>query len=64
MRRITAGFPVQNAIGGHLEQLLKNTLTEAVLLAGRHSAAVFADQIKKTDRPRHRETPALEGADR
>ena len=45
VRRITAGFPVQNAIGWTPEQLLKNTLTEAGLLAGRH-AAVFADQIK------------------
>ena len=45
VRRITAGFPVQNAIGWTPEQLLKNTLTEAGLLASRH-AAVFADQIK------------------
>ena len=46
MRRLAAGFPVQNAIGWTSEQLLKNTLTEAVLLASRH-AAVFADQIKR-----------------
>src|ERR1700678_536391 len=45
VRRLAAGFPVQNAIGWTSEQLLKNTLTEAGLLASRH-AAVFADQIK------------------
>ena len=45
VRRMAAGFPVQNAIGWTPEQLLKNTLTESGLLATRH-AAVFADQIK------------------
>src|SRR6202046_1060005 len=45
VRRLAAGFPVQNAIGWTSEQLLENTLTEAGLLASRH-AAVFADQIK------------------
>ena len=45
VRRMAAGFPVQNAIGWTPEQLLKNTLTKAGLLASRH-AAVFADQIK------------------
>jgi polyphosphate kinase len=45
VRRMAAGFPVQNAIGWSPDQLLKNTLTEAGLLASRH-ATVFADQIK------------------
>ena len=45
MRRMAAGFPVQNAVGRTPDELLKNTLTEAGLLENRH-AAVFADQIK------------------
>ena len=60
---MAAGFPVQNAIGWTPDQLLKNTLTEAGLLASRH-AAVFADQIKPALTGQRHRDPALEGADR
>jgi polyphosphate kinase len=45
VRRMAAGFPVENAVGLTPSQLLRSTLSQAGQLASRH-AAVFEDLIK------------------
>src|ERR1700721_2130562 len=53
VRRLAAGFLVQNAIGWTSEQLLKNTLTEAGPLAGRDGTGFSDPSRPPPTRPRH-----------